>query len=63
MSSLSTNGGLSGALPSLTPQTSGGLMMGNPGGGTATGGMEELLPLVIQLTKPEQVRQWDHVSV
>ena len=56
MSSLLNNGGLAGALPSLTPQTSGGSMVGAAGGGTPAGGMEELLPLVIQLTKPEQVR-------
>ena len=59
MSSVLNNGGLSGALPSLTPQTSGATMVGSVGGGAAAGGMEELLPLVIQLTKPEQVRYRD----
>ena len=33
-------------------------MVGPPGGGSASGGMDELLPLVIQLTKPEQVRYY-----
>ena len=56
MSSLANNGGIAGGLPSLTPQTSGGSMVGNaPASATGAGGMEELLPLVIQLTKPEQV--------
>jgi hypothetical protein len=51
----------SGAIPTLTSQSSGGSLGGNsgggvqPGSGAGNGGMEELLPLVIQLTKPEQV--------
>ena len=60
MSSLSSNG-VPGGLPSLNPQSSGGSLGGTLGGnsgvGPNSGGMDELLPLVMQLTKPEQVRQ------
>lgn len=72
MSSFSNNnGGVPGGLPSLNTQSSGGSLGGALGGalggnnnntgaaavGTGgNGGMDELLPLVMQLTKPEQVR-------
>ena len=57
MSSLSNNIGVPGSLPSLTSQTSGGSVVGgsNTAAAAPGGGMDELLPLVIQLTKPEQV--------
>jgi len=62
MSSYSNNG-VSGAMTSLNPQQQtvgslgAGTLGGNGGGGQNSGGMDELLPLVMQLTKPEQVRQ------
>ena len=43
-------------MATLTPQSGAGSLGSNSNNPGVGGGMEELLPLVIQLTKPEQVR-------
>ena len=46
-------------MPPVSPAHSGIVGSGAGGGGGGVGGMEELLPLVLQLTNPDQVSDID----
>ena len=47
------------SMPPVSPAHSGIVGSGAGGGGGGVGGMEELLPLVLQLTNPDQVSDID----